>query len=243
VTGGWPGGQLSRRGGRPGAGLDGGGPAAGDHGQVRGTVETADLAGVLRGHRESVPPEVYLRDTPADRGRCRARRAGRGVAGGDRLSLAHALAARCRRHRLPARRHPCPHHRGRGAGPGRGGLPGPCPCADRLRPRHGIPARYVSGYLFAARMAPRMRPRMPGPNCMCRAGLGRLRPRQPLLPRCALHPPRLGLRRAGCGPDPGGRPWRGRRRGRCESLEVTPLRSMPAQTVGLRRRAIVPGTR
>lgn len=30
---------------------------------VRGTVDTTDLAGVLRGHRESVPPECYLRST------------------------------------------------------------------------------------------------------------------------------------------------------------------------------------
>lgn len=32
---------------------------------VRGTVETQDLAGVLRGHRETVKPEVYLRETDA----------------------------------------------------------------------------------------------------------------------------------------------------------------------------------
>ena len=30
---------------------------------VRGTVDTADVAGVLRGHRETVRPEVYLRET------------------------------------------------------------------------------------------------------------------------------------------------------------------------------------
>ena len=30
---------------------------------VQGTVETADLHGVLRGHRERVPPEAYLRTT------------------------------------------------------------------------------------------------------------------------------------------------------------------------------------
>ena len=30
---------------------------------VEGLVETKDLSGVLRGHRESVPPEVYLRET------------------------------------------------------------------------------------------------------------------------------------------------------------------------------------
>lgn len=33
--------------------------------RVRGRVETTDLAGVLRGHRETAPPDAYLRDTPA----------------------------------------------------------------------------------------------------------------------------------------------------------------------------------
>ena len=31
--------------------------------RVRGTIETADMAGVLRGHRELVAPECYLNDT------------------------------------------------------------------------------------------------------------------------------------------------------------------------------------
>lgn len=33
--------------------------------RVRGTVETTDLAGMLKGHRETVKPEVYLRETKA----------------------------------------------------------------------------------------------------------------------------------------------------------------------------------
>jgi len=33
--------------------------------RVRGMVETTDLAGVLRGHRETAPPDAYLRDTAA----------------------------------------------------------------------------------------------------------------------------------------------------------------------------------
>ncbi len=32
---------------------------------VTGQVETRDMAGVLRGHRERIPPEAYLRPTPA----------------------------------------------------------------------------------------------------------------------------------------------------------------------------------
>jgi hypothetical protein len=40
---------------------------------VSGTVETVDLGGVLRGHRERMPPEAYLRPSAAttpDRGLC-----------------------------------------------------------------------------------------------------------------------------------------------------------------------------
>ncbi len=33
--------------------------------RVQGKVSTTDLAGVLRGHRESTPPLAYLRETPA----------------------------------------------------------------------------------------------------------------------------------------------------------------------------------
>jgi transglutaminase-like putative cysteine protease len=60
--------------------------------RVTGRVETADTAGVLRGHRESVPPEAWLRETPATRADA-AIRALAGVEAGDPLSLAHALSA------------------------------------------------------------------------------------------------------------------------------------------------------
>lgn len=33
--------------------------------RVQGLVQTTDLAGILRGHKEIVPPEAYLRDTDA----------------------------------------------------------------------------------------------------------------------------------------------------------------------------------
>lgn len=32
---------------------------------VRGTVETTDIVGILRGHKERVPPQCYLESTPA----------------------------------------------------------------------------------------------------------------------------------------------------------------------------------
>ena len=67
VTGGTRGGSF-----RAGAGdwIEGWtvkGPAAEIEVRVAGLVETADLAGVLRGHRQQVPPECYLRESPATR--------------------------------------------------------------------------------------------------------------------------------------------------------------------------------
>lgn len=65
--------------------------------RVAGTVDTTDLAGVLKGHRESVPPLAYLRNSRATR----PDRAIRAIASEVRnafsdasgLELAHALAA------------------------------------------------------------------------------------------------------------------------------------------------------
>ncbi|WP_102109754.1 transglutaminase family protein [Oceaniglobus roseus] len=63
---------------------------------VKGTVETVDLAGVLRGHRETVPPEAYLRPThatwPDAAVKVLAEEALEGVAQDEILSRAHALA-------------------------------------------------------------------------------------------------------------------------------------------------------
>jgi transglutaminase-like putative cysteine protease len=43
------------------------GPIAETHVTVRGVVETVDLTGVLRGHREVIPPAAYLRTTRVTR--------------------------------------------------------------------------------------------------------------------------------------------------------------------------------
>lgn len=63
---------------------------------VRGTVETRDTGGVLRGHRERIVPEAYLRPTHATRPdralRDLAAGAVDGLDAGDHLSLAHALS-------------------------------------------------------------------------------------------------------------------------------------------------------
>ncbi|WP_114966753.1 transglutaminase family protein [Alkalilacustris brevis] len=62
---------------------------------VTGRVETADLAGVLRNHREIVPPEAYLRDTLPTRADIALTELGREAVAGseDRLERAHQLAA------------------------------------------------------------------------------------------------------------------------------------------------------
>ena len=62
---------------------------------VTGRVQTQDMAGVLRGHRERIPPEAYLRDTAPTRPDVALRDLGReALAGaGDALDRAHRLSA------------------------------------------------------------------------------------------------------------------------------------------------------
>lgn len=60
---------------------------------VRGTVETTDLTGVLRGHRETVNPECYMRASQPTRADRALQELGAGVGGTDGLELAHALSA------------------------------------------------------------------------------------------------------------------------------------------------------
>lgn len=60
---------------------------------VSGVVETTDMAGVLRGNRESVPPLVWLRETAATRADAALDALARSVAANDRLGLAHGLSA------------------------------------------------------------------------------------------------------------------------------------------------------
>eukprot|EP01031_Cornospumella_fuschlensis_P032521 gene32521-39321_t len=60
--------------------------------RVQGQVETTDLAGVLRGHRELVPPLAYLRSTPATEADDALRALADSAAQDVPLSHAHALA-------------------------------------------------------------------------------------------------------------------------------------------------------
>lgn len=117
---------------------------------VTGMVETMDLAGVLRGHRERLPVQVWLRETaPTAPDAALRALAAQGVPDGD-LALAHDLA------RLVAEAiayRPGITHAHTTAAESLALGEGVCQdhahaliAVARVR---GLPARYVSGYLFA----------------------------------------------------------------------------------------------
>jgi transglutaminase-like putative cysteine protease len=119
---------------------------------VRGTVETSDLAGVLRGHREWVPPEAYLRDTPATRADAALTAlASAADAAGDPLDAAHRLSAAVTR--AIAYR---PGATVAGTTAAEALARGEGVCQDHahvllaVARSRGLPARYVSGYLLTA---------------------------------------------------------------------------------------------
>lgn len=60
---------------------------------IDGVIDTRDTAGVLRGHRETVNPLVYLRATPATKPDAALRELAHSVQGSDALDLAHKLSA------------------------------------------------------------------------------------------------------------------------------------------------------
>ena len=119
--------------------------------QVSGLVQTNDLAGVLRGHREMVPPECYLRASPATWLDAPLRDLARVADDApDRLSAAHALmqavadavaykpgvtdAKTTAADALAIGQGVCQDH---------------AHVLSAVARAAGIPARYVSGYLFA----------------------------------------------------------------------------------------------
>ncbi len=119
--------------------------------RVRGEVDTADLAGVLRGHRETIRPDVYLRDTlPTRADAALADLASVAEGAGAALEAAHRLAgavadAIAYRPGATAAHTTAAEALGLGEGV----------CQDHAHAliavaRHrGLPARYVSGYLLA----------------------------------------------------------------------------------------------
>ncbi|MCA8882855.1 MAG: transglutaminase family protein [Rhodobacteraceae bacterium] len=121
---------------------------------VTGVVDTTDLAGVLRGHREKTPPMAYLRDSRLTRADVALEELAREVAAdaeaGDPLGLAHALSAKVSeaiKYTPGATEAATTAAEALGRGMG--------VCQDHahalIAAAHvlDLPARYVAGYMFA----------------------------------------------------------------------------------------------
>jgi transglutaminase-like putative cysteine protease len=123
--------------------------------EVLGEVETFDLAGVLRGHRETIPPMAYLRPTRATRAdKALIELAGDAVAAlgpGGALEKAHALSAAV----SDAIRY-TPGETEHGTTAAEALALGHGVCQDHAHALIAcalsldIPARYVIGYIFAS---------------------------------------------------------------------------------------------
>ncbi|MEZ5796599.1 MAG: transglutaminase family protein [Paracoccaceae bacterium] len=117
---------------------------------VAGTVETQDLSGLLRGHRETVPPDCYLRETEMTAADAALTALAGQVEAGDRLGLAHALSQAISD--AIAYRPGATHARTTAA---EALAQGEGVCQDHAHALiacarvQGMPARYVSGYLCA----------------------------------------------------------------------------------------------
>ncbi len=118
---------------------------------VQGLVETVDLAGVLRGHRETVCPDVYLRETHLTYADDKVQALAAGVDhGSGPLSLAHALS-----HRVAEAITYRPGATDAATSASEAVERGEGVCQDHahvliaLAKALGMPARYVSGYLLA----------------------------------------------------------------------------------------------
>ena len=155
VTDGVPGGTFRDGAGDRVQGWTVAGPVSAITVSVRGTVETQDLSGVLRGHRESVPPGCYLRETSSTATDAALAALARevtaaGGSAGDRLGLAHGLAAAVAG--AIAYRPGVTHAHTTAA---EALALGEGVCQDHAHALIacgrvvGIPGRYVSGYLFA----------------------------------------------------------------------------------------------
>lgn len=117
---------------------------------VRGTVETTDLTGVLRAHRETVAPDCYLRDTTPTRADVALVTLAQSATGEGPLQLAHALSAAVSD--AIAYRPGVTHAHTTAAEAlalGEGVCQDHAHALIAVARARGIPARYVSGYLFA----------------------------------------------------------------------------------------------
>jgi len=117
---------------------------------VKGTVETKDTSGILRSYRETVPPGAYLRGTPSTELDAGLRALAEGVSAEDTLAIAHALSAAVADAILYS---PGTTHAHTTAAESL--ALGQGVCQDHAHALiacarvHGMPGRYVSGYLFA----------------------------------------------------------------------------------------------
>lgn len=120
---------------------------------VSGTVETEDRAGILKGHRELVPPMVYLRDTLPSRADMALTELGREAvaSGGDPLDRAHRMSAQ-----VAAAIRYTPNSTDAHTTAAEALAQGQGVCQDHshallaVARSQGVPARYVSGYLQAS---------------------------------------------------------------------------------------------
>lgn len=119
--------------------------------RVRGRVQTADLAGVLRGHREIVAPEVYLAETQATTlSDDLASLAKAGAGHENRIATAHALSRAVSEAivYVPGSTH-ARTTAAEALAQGEGVCQDHAHVMCTIARANGIPARYVSGYLLA----------------------------------------------------------------------------------------------
>ena len=119
--------------------------------RVSGTVQTTDLAGILRGHREIVAPICYLRNTSATRpDAALIKLSAAANAAPDPLSAAHALSLAVSD---AVAYRPGATHANTTASEALAQGEGVCQDHSHIlctvARAAGLPARYVSGYLFA----------------------------------------------------------------------------------------------
>lgn len=127
------------------------GPVSGIDVRVQGRVETSDLAGVLRGHRELVQPECYLRDTGPTRADAALIALAEGCVETDVLARAHAMSAAVSEaiDYLPGVTTAAT-TAAEALALGKGVCQDHAHALIAAARAVGIPARYVSGYLSAA---------------------------------------------------------------------------------------------
>lgn len=119
--------------------------------QVRGTVETADMTGLLKGHREGIPREAYLNETAPTRVDAalaylalEAQAAASPLDAAHRLSAAVAEAIAYRPGKTAAHTTAA-----EALSLGEGVCQDHAHALIAVARRADLPARYVSGYLFA----------------------------------------------------------------------------------------------